>query len=109
MNWITNMNKLVGPNKEPNVFKILADEATPASITLEELLLVATKYGKPRLSFHGSGWYCAIDMNTTTPGSDFKVASEFGIATPMQAVTQCLDRVAVVTKQNSLTFAVTGT
>ena len=92
------MNKLVGPAP-----------LTPASITLEELLLVAVKYGKPRLSFHGSGWYCAIDMNTSTPGSDFKVASEFGNGTPMQAVVECLDRVAVVTKQNHFTFAVTGT
>lgn len=47
-------------------------------------------------------------MNTSSPGADFKVASEFGIQTSVEAVRQCLDRVAVVTKQNSFTFALAG-
>lgn len=60
--------------------------------TLEELLLALAKYGKPRLSHDGSGWYCAVEMYVSSSGVDFKVASEFGRPSPIGAAMQCASR-----------------
>lgn len=61
-------------------------------ISLEEMLLALAKYGKPRISHDGSGWYCAIEMYVSSSGVDFKVASEFGCSSPMAAALQCASR-----------------
>lgn len=60
--------------------------------SLEEMLYALTKYGKPRLSHDGKGWYCAVEMYVTAAGVDFKVASDFGCNSPMSAATQCASR-----------------
>lgn len=60
--------------------------------TLEEMLLELAKYGKPRLSHDGDGWYCAVEMYVSASGVDFKVASEFGRPSPIAAARQCAQR-----------------
>lgn len=79
------MNKLVGP--------VLTPGPTLDTTSLEDLLKLATKFGMLRLSMHDNGWYCAIDMHVSAVGAAFKVASDFGQATPKAAVLQCIDRV----------------
>lgn len=62
------------------------------TVTLEQMLLALTKYGKPHLSHDGDGWYCAVAMYVSSAGVNFKVASEFGRSSPMAAAQQCAQR-----------------
>lgn len=59
---------------------------------LSERLQWLRKFGQPRLSMPGKGWYASIDMNTNTTGSKFTVSSEFEIATPDEAVAMLIER-----------------
>lgn len=58
----------------------------------EAYLLELAKYGEPRLSLLSKGWYCALDMHVSSIGCSFKVESEFGHASPSEAVIKCLER-----------------
>jgi len=70
------------------------DEATRLeNMNLEELLLHMIRYGRPRLSLHDGGWYCKVEMNTNTKGTQFDVASEFNQPTPLHAARMCHERI----------------
>jgi hypothetical protein len=60
---------------------------------LEELLTYMIRYGKPRISYLDKGWYCKVEMNTNTKGTQFDVASDFDQPTPLQAARMCHERI----------------
>lgn len=61
-------------------------------VDLEARLIELTHIGRPRLSQDsGGGWYACIDL-PAPPGCDAKIASDFGCATPSEAVTQMSSR-----------------
>jgi hypothetical protein len=60
--------------------------------SLEDLLTELSRYGRPRVILTDSGWYCAIEMNTTAIGATFKVDSDFTNRSPFDAALQCRDR-----------------
>lgn len=63
-------------------------------LSLEELMLELTKYGRPRLSQQNKGtWHCCVDMRTGVKGADFEIKSEFRHKTMMEAAHVCLERV----------------
>lgn len=70
---------------EPEANKIIED--------LQELMLYLIRYGRPRLSYLDGGWYCKVEMNTNTKGTQFDVASEFNHPTPIAAAKQCHERI----------------
>jgi hypothetical protein len=74
--------------------RFLADRAVPLDAMLDAL----SKFGKPRLSHTGAGWYCAVDMYVGEQGVEFKVASEFGLRSPADAVRQCAERMDIALK-----------
>ena len=63
------------------------------SMELEELLTYMIRYGKPRLSYFDKGWYCKVEMNTNTKGTQFDVASDFDQPTPLHAARMCHERI----------------
>lgn len=65
---------------------------------LEELLLYLIRYGKPRVSYHDGGWYCKVEMNTNTKGTQFDVASDFDQPTPLHAARMCHERIIAAMK-----------
>lgn len=65
---------------------------------LEELLTYMVRYGKPRLSYLDKGWYCKVEMNTNTKGTQFDVASDFDQPTPLQAARMCHERIQTAMK-----------
>jgi len=73
--------------------KQTTEGAMPLHEDLQELMTYMIRYGKPRLSYLEGGWYCKVEMNTNTTGTQFDVASEFGMSTPMQAAKQCHERI----------------
>ena len=70
---------------EPEATKIIED--------LQELMVYLIRYGRPRLSYLDGGWYCKVEMNTNTKGTQFDVASEFNHPTPIAAAKQCHERI----------------
>jgi hypothetical protein len=68
-------------------------EATRVEEDLQELMLYLIRYGRPRLSYLDGGWYCKVEMNTNTKGTQFDIASEFNHSTPMSAAKQCHERI----------------
>lgn len=64
-----------------------------AQMELEEFMVYLIRYGKPRLSYLDGGWYCKVEMNTNTKGTQFDVASEFNQPTPLHAVRMCNERI----------------
>ena len=60
---------------------------------LEELMVYLIRYGKPRVSYLDGGWYCKVEMNTNTKGTQFDVASEFNQPTPLHAARMCHERI----------------
>ncbi len=76
-------------------------EAQQVHEDLQEILTSLVKYGKPRVSFHTggtSGWYCCVDMNTNTVGTNFEVKSEFHHKSPIEAVKECKARIETAIK-----------
>lgn len=59
---------------------------------LEDILTSMIRYGKPRVSYQGDGWYCCIEMNTNSDGVAFDVKSEFHQPDPITAATMCRTR-----------------
>lgn len=70
----------------------------PANIGLGTLLIQMTRFGRPTLSMQKDGWHCGIEMNTNTTGSSFTVRSDFGFKKPIQAVSQCMERITLTLK-----------
>jgi hypothetical protein len=66
---------------------------------LNDLLLEMCRYGKPRVVLITEGWYCSINMHTTTTGTDFTISSDFYHATPIAAAKQCYERIVAAVKQ----------
>lgn len=69
-----------------------AQHIPDSGLSLEELLLQLSKFGKPRVSHTGDGWYAALEMYVGREGVDFKIASDFGAPSPLRAVEQCAQR-----------------
>lgn len=67
--------------------------------TLEDLMVYMIRYGKPRLSYIQDGWYCKVEMNTNTTGTQFDVASDFSHKQPLLAAKQCHERIMQALKQ----------
>ena len=67
-------------------------------VPLETMLVALLKYGKPRISHDGFGWYCAVEMYVAAKGVNFKVASDFSNPTPSHAVKQCAERLATTVR-----------
>lgn len=71
--------------------------------TLEGYLLNLCRFGKPRLCSQANGkWYCAIDMFVEGKGVEFKIASEFGEPSMLEAVRVCYDRLIKALKDLGL-------
>lgn len=63
---------------------------------LHSLLEAMLMYGEPRIGYNKigkPGWYCRIQMNTTSAGTSFDVSSEFSLDTPISAACQCWERI----------------
>lgn len=67
--------------------------ATPVHEDLQELIMYMVRYGKPRISYITDGWYCKVEMNTNTKGTQFDIASEFSHPTPLSAAKECHERI----------------
>jgi hypothetical protein len=55
-------------------------------------LVWMTRFGKPRISHTGDGWYSNIEMHVASKGTTFTVASDFKHEHPTTALDQCIDR-----------------
>ena len=71
----------------------IKDATRLSQMELEELLTYMIRYGRPRLSYHDKGWYCKVEMNTNTKGTQFDIASEFDHPTPLSAARECHERI----------------
>lgn len=50
------------------------------------------RYGQPSLYFAGKGWWCRVEMHVSSVGASFKVDSDMKQQTPIDAATQCWER-----------------
>lgn len=66
--------------------------------SLEDLLLLMVRWGKPRLSKQSDGWYCAVDVTVNAKGVEFKVQSDFDHESPFHAASDCHARLMVALK-----------
>lgn len=66
--------------------------------SLEDLLLLMVRWGKPRLSKQSDGWYCAVDVTVNAKGVEFKVQSDFNHESPFHAASDCHARLMVALK-----------
>jgi hypothetical protein len=71
---------------------------------LDEHMTFLIRYGRPRLSYIDNGWYCTVEMNTNTTGTQFNVASEFYHKNPNAAVKQCHERIDAALNQLKVTI-----
>ena len=62
-------------------------------MTLEEMFEELERYGRPILLRGERGWSCTVDLNTAYDGMEGSVRSEFGKNKPIDAASQCLNRV----------------
>jgi hypothetical protein len=67
-----------------------ASEKTPAGF--EDKLIWLCKFGQPRVSNTGNGWYASIEMHVSAQGAKFEIRSEFGCATPSVAADMLIQR-----------------
>lgn len=63
------------------------------NMQLEELIVHMIRFGRPRVSYVSNGWYCKVEMNTNTKGTQFDIASEFDHPTPLSAARECHQRI----------------
>jgi hypothetical protein len=68
---------------------------------LEALITQLAKYGQVRLGQYGTGhqgWHCSMELFIPGEGVSMEVKSEHSSAelSPMQAATQCAERLAAV-------------
>lgn len=70
------------------------DIATNAKgLSLEELLFILARHGKPRVSqFDDGTWNCTVNMRVASQGVTFEIKSDFNQKTPSEAAMQCLNR-----------------
>ena len=77
----------------------MANEMTEFAISLndkplEEMLVMMTRHGKPRLSqMSDGGWFSCVEMRVASKGVSFDVQSDFNCSTPFIAAKQCLTRI----------------
>lgn len=76
----------------------VSDAQQLSQMQLEELITYMVRYGKPRVSYLDGGWYCRVEMNTNTAGTQFDVSSDFGQPTPLQAARMCHERIIAALK-----------
>jgi len=65
-------------------------DCAPAS--LSERLVWLTRFGKPRVSYPGDGFYAVIEMHVSAVGITFKIDSDMRHPTPDAAVEQMIER-----------------
>lgn len=70
--------------------KFGATEKTPAGF--EDKLQWLRKFGKPRVSYPGNGWYASIEMHVSAQGATFKIDSDMRMDSPSAAVDQLISR-----------------
>ena len=61
-------------------------------MTLEAILAVLEKYGKPILGRLSTGWYCQVEIHSPAVGVCGTIRSEFGHGSPFVAAKQCQER-----------------
>jgi hypothetical protein len=83
--------------------KIQPEASKVTEMPLEEHLLFLIRYGRPRVAYLDKGWFCTVQMNTNTTGTQFDVSSEFGHKTPSSAVKQCNERIDAALNQLKVT------
>lgn len=70
-------------------------DARPKPQSAEALLLALLAYGSPRVAFMsglGAGWFACVELNGVNVGVQGQARSEFGMATPIAALAQLLER-----------------
>lgn len=59
---------------------------------LEATLIALTKYGRPRVSLLGDGWYACVELHSRAQGFEATAKSDFDHRTPTAATSQLLKR-----------------
>ena len=68
-------------------------EARPGpQMTLEQILLDLSRFGKPRVSLQSSGWLCVISVYSPYRGTTMEIKSDFSHPSPSSAARQAYDR-----------------
>tara|TARA_R110000824_G_scaffold188319_2_gene369695 strand:- start:3359 stop:3625 length:267 start_codon:yes stop_codon:yes gene_type:complete len=70
----------------------------PSNNSLEDVLLELERYGEPRVSKLKNGWYSSVEVFVTGKGISFDVKSDYNLATPHGAASQCYDRLMLAIK-----------
>lgn len=82
-------NKAIGMASEIAEFAITLNDKS-----LEEMLLIMVKHGKPRISqMSNGGWFSVVEMRVSSEGVNFDVQSDFNHKTPTEAAKKCLLRI----------------
>ncbi len=66
--------------------------------TLDDVLMVLERVGKPNVGKLTGGWMCGVELATVAVGMSSTIRSEFGMATPIAAALQCEERVLAALK-----------
>lgn len=61
--------------------------------TLEQLLIVMSRFGNTSLMEIYGGWNCGCEMHVRVCGGSYNIRSEFRMDTPMRATRQCAERI----------------
>jgi len=62
-------------------------------MTLEQVLYELARYGQPYVMVSSSGWWSGVDMHVSAQGTTFKIRSDMGHKSPLDAALQCLEPV----------------
>jgi hypothetical protein len=54
------------------------------------------KLGNPRLCQSDGGWHCTVAIDIKSAGTRFEVTSGFGHASPVAALSECVQRVQTI-------------
>lgn len=92
MSWLSTISAAAKAQLTQPAGSSSAPAQPAASEDLQDVLLDLAKWGRPRVSMQQSGWYSCVDVQITPTGAKFEVASEFGMATPLDAAKQCRER-----------------
>lgn len=69
------------------------DHSVAFKSTAEEMLVELSMYGNPKLIRMHSGWWCFIEAFGSNAGSQLTIGSEINHRQPINAISECLDRV----------------
>ena len=66
---------------------------------LADLLTELTRYGRPRLSFHDTGWHAKIEMHVESACASFDISTSFKEPTPLAAVVKLKQNIEATLKK----------